>query len=120
MDTEAGVPLLPHDPGFNLRGTFAASLAGMTAALLVLLELFAQYAPHAAKDSHVDRYYSFLTVSGSPGPPAPFSFRCRRTAPAPLPPPLPRLPCAALICAPSCSQFSSLASGHSLCRTSTS
>lgn len=59
MDSESGTPLLGSKP-WNLRGTFAASLVGLTAALLALLAAFCEYAPDLS-DAHVDRYYSYLT-----------------------------------------------------------
>ena len=66
MDSEAGTPLLDHK-SWNLRGTFAASLAGLTTILLAVLAALGRYAPHLT-DAHVDRYYSFLTdVSFQPG-----------------------------------------------------
>ena len=86
MDSESGAPLLggasSHGAGvlWDLRSTFGASLAGLTAALLALLAVYGEYAPHLT-DAHVDRYYSYLTdVSwGRASPP------CRQRC-APRPP----------------------------------
>jgi hypothetical protein len=65
MDAESATPLLGHahadsSEAWDLRGTFATSLAGLTAVLLGLLAAFAQYAP-GITDAHVDQYYSYFT-----------------------------------------------------------
>lgn len=58
MDSEA--PLLPEHGGsskpWNLRGTFAASLGGLTAVLLALLAAFGRYSQDIT-DAHVNQYY---------------------------------------------------------------
>lgn len=60
MDAEAGAPLLGDVAAWQLRGTFSASLAGLSACLLALLTAAAHYAPHLT-DAHIARYYGFLT-----------------------------------------------------------
>nr|AXF41562.1 RHP1 protein [Chlorella sp. ArM0029B] len=64
MDAEAAAPLLAGTShagtSWDLRGTFAASLAGLTTLLLVLLALFGQYAADLT-DANVDRYYAWLS-----------------------------------------------------------
>ena len=59
---EAGLPLLAPEGGkpWNLRSTFAASLAALLAGLLALLAACATSSPTIA-DGHVNRYYSYLT-----------------------------------------------------------
>ena len=60
-DAEIGIPLLvKRGKPWNLKGTFAPSLAGLTGVLLVLLSVFTVYSDDA-NDKHVDQYYSYLT-----------------------------------------------------------
>ena len=59
MDAEAGIPLLPHDRKWDLKG-FAVSVAGLTTALLGFMTFFSEYSKEAT-DKHVDQYYSYLT-----------------------------------------------------------
>lgn len=60
MDAEAAAPLLHHASAWDLRGTFAASIAVLVALLLGITAAFAEFSEEATP-AHVDRYYSFLT-----------------------------------------------------------
>jgi len=62
MDAEAGAPLLHGGGGsaWNLRTTFATSLAALLGVLICLMGAFTEFTLKATP-VHVDRYYSFLT-----------------------------------------------------------
>ncbi len=59
MDTLSSA-LLPHGKGsWNLKGSFALSLAGLTGVLVLVLSLLFSYAPDV-DDQHTQRYYMYL------------------------------------------------------------
>ncbi len=61
---ELGPPAAPARAPWNLRGSFAASLAAISIVLLVLIAVFTEYEDELSTNAEIDKYYPFF-LSGA-------------------------------------------------------